>query len=88
MPRRILNMRLNEIAVEAAGISVANKTMIGGAATGLVGWLSQVNWIGVIGVAVAVVGLAANIYFQVRRDRRESAESRERIAALKDRCGL
>lgn len=69
-------MRFNEVAVEAAAISVANKTMVGGAATGLVGWLSQINWIGVIGAAVAIIGLAANIYFQLRRDRRESAESR------------
>lgn len=81
-------MRFNEIAAEAAGISVANKTMAGGAATGLVGWLSQVNWIGAIGAAVAIIGLAANIYFQIRRDRRESTESRERIAALRDRCEL
>lgn len=81
-------MRFDEIAVEAAGISIANKTMAGGAATGLIGWLSQVNWIGVIGAGVAVVGLAANIYFQVRRDRRESAESNARIAALRERCEL
>lgn len=71
MPRRVFNMRLSEIAVEAAGISIANKTMVGGAATGLVGWLSQVNWIGVTGALVAIVGLVANIYFQRRRDRRE-----------------
>jgi len=76
-------MRLDEMAVEAAGISIANKTMVGGATTGLVGWLSQLNWIGAIGACVAVVGLAANIYFQVRRDRRESAESRARICAIR-----
>lgn len=81
-------MRLNEIAVEAAGISVANKTMAGGAATGLIGWVSQVNWLGTIGALVAVVGLAANIYFQVRRDRRESAESQARIAAMRERCDV
>ena len=81
-------MRLNEFAAEAAGISIANKTMAGGAATGLIGWVSQVNWIGVIGAVVAVVGLAANIYFQIRRDRRESAESQARIEALRERCEL
>lgn len=81
-------MRLNELAAEAAGISIANKTMAGGAATGLIGWVSQVNWIGVIGAVVAVLGLAANIYFQIRRDRRESAESQARIEALRERCEL
>lgn len=88
MLQRTLKMRWNEVAVEAAGISVANKTMAGGAATGLVGWVSQVNWLGTFGALVAVVGLAANIYFQVRRDRRETLESKERIAALRDRCEL
>ena len=39
--------------VEAVGASVANKGMLVGASTGLVGWLSQVNWIGFIGVALA-----------------------------------
>lgn len=81
-------MRFSEAATEAAGISLANKTMIGGAGTGLVGWLSQVNWVGAVGALVAIVGLAANIYFQIRRDRRESAESKARIEALRDRCGI
>ncbi|MOA36852.1 hypothetical protein D3C78_1583990 [compost metagenome] len=57
-----------------------------GAATGLVGWLAQVNWIGIAGVIIAALGLAANIYFQIRRDRREAAESTARIEALKERC--
>lgn len=88
MPRRINQMRFSEAATEAAGISLANKTMAGGAGAGVLGWLSQVNWMGLIGAAVAIIGLAANIYFQIRRDRREAAESRERIAALRDRCSI
>lgn len=88
MGQRIRAMRLNDVAVEAAAISTANKTMVGGAVTGAVGWLSQVNWVGAVGALVAVVGLAANIYFQIRRDRRESAESQARIAALRERCDL
>lgn len=75
-----------ELATEVAGVSLANKTTITGALTGALGWLADVNWIGLTGVLVAVVGLAANIYFQVRRDRREAAESAARIAALQDRC--
>lgn len=88
MPQRIRAMRFNEVAVDAAAISIANKTMTGGALTGAVGWLSQVNWLGAIGALVAIVGLAANIYFQMRRDRRESAESKARVAALRERCDL
>lgn len=81
-------MRIHEAVTDVAGISMANKTMIGGASAGLLGLFSQVNWLGLIGALAAVIGLAANIYFQIRRDRRESAESKARIEALKDRCGI
>lgn len=75
-----------ESIVEAVGISVANKGLIAGGATGLFGWLSQVNWIGITGVVVAVLGLVISTYFQIRRDRRENAESQARIQALRDQC--
>jgi hypothetical protein len=75
-----------ESIVEVVGVSVANKGMLAGGAAGLVGWLSQVNWIGIAGVAVAVLGLVISTYFQIRRDRREHAESVERIKALREQC--
>lgn len=73
-----------ESIVEVVGASVASKGMMVGGATGLVGWLSQVNWIGIAGVVVAVLGLLINLYFQVRKDRREGAESAARIEALRE----
>ena len=81
-------MKIGDAVVEAAGISVANKSMGVGAATGLLGFLASINWLGVIGALLGAVGLAANIYFQIRRDRRESAESRARLEALKEHCEL
>lgn len=72
--------------VEVVGASVANKGMMVGAATGFVGWLSQVNWIGIAGVLVAVFGLLVNAYFQARRDRREAAESEARIQSIREQC--
>lgn len=75
-----------ESIVEVVGVSVANKGMLAGGAAGLVGWLSQVNWIGIAGVIVAVLGLVISTYFQIRRDRREHAESAARIQALRDQC--
>ncbi|MBJ2267799.1 holin [Pseudomonas sp. MF6772] len=77
-----------ESIVEVVGASVANKGMAVGAVVGTAGWLSQVNWIGIAGVVVAVVGLLVSTYFQVRRDRREHAESQARIQALRDQCRL
>lgn len=72
--------------VEAVGTSVATKGMLAGAGTGLVGFLSQANWIGIIGVLLAALGFLVNTWFQVRKDRRESAESAARIQALKEQC--
>ena len=75
-----------ESIVEVVGASVANKGMLVGGAAGMVGWLSQVNWIGIAGVAVAVVGMLINLFFQVRKDRRESIESAARLEALKEQA--
>lgn len=70
--------------IEAVGASVANKGMLVGASTGFVGWLSQVNWVGFAGVAIALIGFLVNTYFQIRKDRREAAESQARIQALRE----
>ena len=83
--------------VETLAVSISNKGMLGGAIAGLYGWLIQVNWIGLGGFLIALIGLSANIYFQHRRDKREQAEREERrwreerehqlrMAALKERC--
>lgn len=77
-----------ESIVEVVGASVASKGMLTGGAVGLVGFFSQVNWIGVSGVVIAVLGLLINLYFQVRKDRREHAESQARLQAIKDQCRL
>lgn len=86
MPQRIKDMR--DSAIDAAGISLATKTTWSGAGTGILGFLASVNWIGLAGVLIALGGLCANLYFQARRDRRESAESAARIDALRERCEL
>lgn len=86
-----------ELAIEVVGASVANKVTQGGAIAGAIGWLASVNWIGLSGVLIALLGLAFNIYFQHRRDKREQAEREERrwreerehqlrMAALRERC--
>lgn len=77
-----------ESIVEAVIIPVANKGLLVGAATGVMGWLSQVNWIGLSGVLVAVLGLVISAYFQIRRDRRETIESQERIRVMREQCKL
>ena len=76
-------MKLTDAVVDAAAISIANKTMAGGAGAGLIGWLMEVNWLGVGGLLVAIIGLVAQIYFHLRRDRREARESQARIEQMR-----
>ncbi len=83
MPQRIPKMKLDDVA-----ISIANRTTEAGALTGVVGWLSQINWIGWAGVLIAACGLVANLIYQRRRDRREKALHAARMAALRERCDL
>lgn len=83
-----MGQQVHEGVIEAVGASVANKFTFGGAITGFLGWMAQINWIGLAGVLIALAGLAANFYFQHRRDKREQAESVARIQALRERCGL
>jgi len=76
-------MKITDVTLEATGISVASKTTYTGGGAAFLGLLAQVNWLGVIGSIVAVVGLIANIYFQLKRDKRETRESNERIRRMR-----
>lgn len=78
---------VSESVIEA-GVAVSSKTTIAGAAASVVGWAAQINWIGLAGVGIALLGLLVNAYFQHRRDRREQAESEARVRALNARCGV
>ncbi|WP_136474533.1 holin [Pseudomonas sp. DG56-2] len=82
--------------VEAVGASVANKGMLVGATTGVAGWLTQVNWIGVAGVVIAALGFLVNTWFRWRQEQRdialrqsqemrEAAESAARISYYLER---
>lgn len=78
----------NEVMIESTAVSIGSKTTGGGALVGLVGFIAQINWIGVMGVIIALGGLAVNVYFSIRRDRRESRESEARIRAIEGRRDL
>ncbi|MEQ4616714.1 MAG: holin [Corticimicrobacter sp.] len=81
MPRRVMKMRVEDVAIQAA-----NRTTEAGAVTGFVGWLASVNWIGWAGVLIALGGLLANLYYQRRRDRRERTEHEARMRVIEQRC--
>lgn len=67
---------------EQVGVQASNTTMAGGAVSGLVAWLMSIDWLGLLGASIAILGFAASLYFQIRRDRRESRESDARLRAL------
>ena len=73
-------------AVDAAGIKSSAVTMYGASASGIVATVAGWNWTAIITCGVAIIGLLAQLYFQVRRDRREATESQARIEALRARC--
>lgn len=86
-----------DVAKDVAAASVGNKLMVGGGLTGFAGVVAQINWVGLVGTLVAVLGLVVSAYFQIRKDRRERQESEARearnreihearMAAIRDRC--
>lgn len=76
---------LNQVFVEHLALSVTGKLTFGSAVIGLFGYLTDINWIGLSAVLFGFIGMAANIYFLVRRDRRERRESEVRIRSLSER---
>lgn len=77
---------IDQAAVDQLAQSVSTKMTVGGAIAGFLGWLAEINWIGLSAVLVAILGLVANVYFQHRRDKREQRESELRIAEIKRRA--
>lgn len=85
--------------VEAVAGAVANKGMVVGATTGVAGWLTQVNWIGVSGVVIAALGFLVNTWFRWRQEQRdialrqsqelrEAAEHAARLTYYRERCDV
>lgn len=63
-------------------ISISAKSCLSGSAAALAGWFAGINWLGVVGCIVAVLSLISQIYFNVKRDRRETLEHKKRMQDL------
>lgn len=70
-------------SIEATVSSVASKSSTGGAVTGVMGMLTNDQFMATSGVVVAVLGFVVNLIFQIRRDRREQYLQDAQIAAIK-----
>lgn len=69
--------------VEAVMSGAASKTTIGGAAVSGLGWMASSEFVAVMGLLIAAAGLLVNLYFQIRRDRREKLEHEARMEQIK-----
>lgn len=74
-------------------MSMSWKAMWGGGLAGFIGWLVSLNWLGLIGTAIAIAGGAVNIYATMQRhyrekdkDKRDKLEHEARMATMKDRA--
>lgn len=70
--------------IDAAGLLAGKVSMYGGAGSALWFGLSAGEFAAVGGLAIGVVGYVTQLYFNRRRDRRESAEHEARMSSLRD----
>ncbi len=70
-------------SVDATVAALGSKATQAGAGTTVVGWWLSSEFSVVCGIVIGLVGLAVNIYFKVREDRRLQAEHEERMKDLR-----
>lgn len=68
--------------VDAAGLLVGKTATYGGGASAFVFGLSANEAAAVVGAIVAVIGLCVQVFYNRRRDRRESEEHKARMRSL------
>jgi hypothetical protein len=59
--------------------AAGSKFTFGGAAASFLGWITSSEFGVLIGAVGVIGGLVVNIYFKVRKDRREAKEHRARL---------
>lgn len=79
-------MHETSAAAEASVAAIGSKATLTGGATSAAGFFMGINWIGWIGVGVAVLGLLINFYFSYQRDRREQQEHEARMKHYDGDC--
>ena len=70
-------------ALEVATSAVASKSTYAGAGTSVLGWLLSSEFTVIVGIVVAVAGLAVNWYYKAKADRRQQDEHALRMDRLR-----
>ena len=61
-------------ALEAAVIGATNKATATGSVTALLGWFTTNEALGLMGLAVGVLGLVINVHYRWKQDKREQRQ--------------
>jgi hypothetical protein len=74
---------MREQFTDAGIAAAASKSTYTGSGLMITGWLFSSEAAILVGMIVGVLGLAVNIYFRIKQDRREEKEHKERMKDLK-----
>lgn len=82
-----------EQAIDATVLAVSNKATVLGGGTSLLGFVASMNWLGILGFLIALTGLLVSWYYSSKKNAREEAEHKARMAeydarlqAIKTEC--
>ena len=73
---------MREQFTDAGIAAAASKSTYTGSGLMITGWLFSSEAAILVGMVVGVLGLAVNIYFRVKQDRREEKEHKKRMEDL------
>jgi hypothetical protein len=73
---------MKEQFTDAGIAAAASKSTYTGSGLMITGWLFSSEAAILVGMIVGVLGLAVNIYFRVKQDRREEREHKKRMKDL------
>jgi hypothetical protein len=73
---------MKEQFTDAGIAAAASKSTYTGSGLMITGWLFSSEAAILVGMVVGVLGLAVNVYFRVKQDRREEKEHKKRMKDL------
>lgn len=74
---------MKEQITDASIAAAASKSTYTGSGLMITGWLLSSEMAVLVGMVVGIVGLAVNVYFRIRQDKREQALHEEQIKRLR-----
>lgn len=73
---------------ETSAAALGSKATVTGGAASAAGFFMGIDWMGWVGIGVAVLGLLINVYFSWQRNQREKAEHNLRMKQLLGECNV